>query len=370
MHDAMRRPTRQRTACLLTPDRLAPSDPRLTVIGAFNPGAIEHDGAIWMLVRVAETAAESRPGHTPLPRWEGGDVVIDWAANDALDPIDARVVRLKRTGMKRLTFTSHLRAVRMDDPFHVDDAALADAARLYPFSEYETFGVEDPRITRLADACYITYVAVSPHGAATALMRTRDFGHFERLGLIFPPENKDVVLFPGHVDGQYAALHRPNPNTLFHPPEMWLAYSDDLRHWGGHAALHGIGEDQPWSAGRVGAGCPPIATEHGWLELYHANTKTPDSRSAQVGAYVGALALLDHHAPSRVIAQSEAPVMVAEADFETQGFVPNVVFPTAMIERGDHYLVYYGAADAATGVTAFDKTDLLHTLTPIANEHA
>jgi predicted GH43/DUF377 family glycosyl hydrolase len=51
--------------------------------------------------------------------------------------------------------------------------------------------------------------------------------------------------------------------------------------------------------------------------------------------------------------------MVPELDFETRGFVDNVVFPTAVVERGEQYLCYYGAADENVGVCAWKKQDLL-----------
>ena len=36
-----------------------------------------------------------------------------------------------------------------------------------------------------------------------------DFRTFERHGVVFCPENKDVVLFPETISGAFAALHRP-----------------------------------------------------------------------------------------------------------------------------------------------------------------
>ena len=100
--------------------------------------------------------------------------------------------------------------------------------RFLPDSEMEEFGVEDPRITALGGRYYFTYVAVSRHGAATALASTTDFRQFERHGIIFCPENKDVVLFPEQVGGEFVALHRPNAATPFCRPEMWVARSPDL----------------------------------------------------------------------------------------------------------------------------------------------
>ena len=50
------------------------------------------------------------------------------------------------------------------------------------------------------------------------------------------------------------------------------------------------------------------------------------------------------------------------ADFERSGFVDNVVFPTAMVERDDTLSVYYGAADTYTGVVEFSRKELLAAL--------
>lgn len=36
-----------------------------------------------------------------------------------------------------------------------------------------------------------------------------DFEHFERYGMIMPPEDKDAALFPRRIGGQWALIHRP-----------------------------------------------------------------------------------------------------------------------------------------------------------------
>src|SRR5439155_20611952 len=110
--------------------------------------------------------------------------------------------------------------------------------RFPPGTPLEEFGVEDARITWLDGRYRITYVAVSRHGAATALASTADFLTFERHGIVFCPENKDVVLFPERIDDEYGALPRPNPATPFCRPGMWVARSTDLIHWGRHDVLH------------------------------------------------------------------------------------------------------------------------------------
>src|SRR5947209_19886736 len=92
--------------CLLHPDDLKPSQDDLEVIGTFNPGAIDTERGIILLVRVAEQAAERRPGQTGMPRWhvESKRVVIDWEKHHELTPVDIRVVRQKRHDVVRLTF--------------------------------------------------------------------------------------------------------------------------------------------------------------------------------------------------------------------------------------------------------------------------
>ena len=313
------------------------------VVGAFNPGAAVIDGAVVLLVRVAERPAQQRPGHVGLPRWDlQRGPTVDWVPEEEVEPVDPRVVRLKRTGTVRLTFTSHLRVVFCRGAAHVERLGAVFA----PAEPFETYGVEDARITWLEDRYWFTYVAVSPHGAATALASTTDFQSFRRHGIIFPPENKDVVLFPERIGGKYWALHRPNGATPFTAPQMWVASSQDLVHWGEHRPVQ-VAEDD-WSSGRVGGGCPPVRVGDRWLELYHGNQR-PES-PGEVGRYVGAAMWLDGQQPWRVVRHENQPWLEPSEPFERRGLVPDVVFPTGMVRIGQRVLVYYGAADSSTAV--------------------
>jgi predicted GH43/DUF377 family glycosyl hydrolase len=58
------------------------------------------------------------------------------------------------------------------------------------------------------------------------------------------------------------------------------------------------------------------------------------------------LAILDLERPSRVLYRTPAPILEPEAEYERNGLVANVVFPTAAALHTDGSLnVYYGAAD-------------------------
>ncbi|MDB6113776.1 MAG: putative glycosylase [Lacunisphaera sp.] len=345
--------TRQFTHCLIRPDDVPPSQSDVTVVGVFNPGVADLGREVVLLARVAEGPAEKRAGWIALPRWDIGvdRIVFDWVREEEVVREDNRSVRFKDSGIIRLTFASHLCIARSADGKRIDSL---DPARFRPAGALEEYGIEDPRITRIADTFYITYVAISRHGPATTLVSTRDFLAFERHGVVFCPDNKDVVLFPEKIGGNYCAIHRPSLSGALTRPEMWLASSNDLKYWGAHEPLWGGSE--AWETGRVGAGAPPIRTRAGWLELYHGNDRRHGEN--RVGAYTGSLLLLDANELTKVRGKSGV-IFAPELDFERQGFVPDVVFPTGIVERGDLALVYYGAADTVTAVTAFRRDDLL-----------
>ena len=105
---------------------------------------------------------------------------------------------------------------------------------------------------------------------------------------------------------------------------------------------------------------PPIAVQEGWLEIYHGSRRA--ARAGEVGAYSAGALLLDRDNPARILRRSHEPIMQPTADFERSGFVSNVVFPTALIDRGETLHVYYGAADTFTGMVEFSRKELLAAL--------
>jgi predicted GH43/DUF377 family glycosyl hydrolase len=361
-------PQRILTRLLVSPGDVQPQFDGFEVIGTFNPAAIEFDGGVALLIRVVEQPVEKRSGFIALPYWDHqrGEIAIDWRPLDEITPVDPRIVCLKPSGCPRLTFISWLQVAFSRDGLSIDRFG----ASVLPETRYETFGVEDPRLARFGDRYYFTYVAVSRHGISTALASTKDFQSFERHGIIFCPENKDVILFPEQIDGEYVAFHRPNPNAHFAAPEIWLARSPDLVRWGCHERL--LGNEAGWATVKVGGGTPPIRTPQGWLSLYHGHiapkidsslasrgVPAPGAPANDIGEYAAATLLQAFDDPSQILGMSRHPVMRAEADFERTGYLPNIVFPTAMLSRGDDVDVYYGAADTATGVTRYSIEELL-----------
>ncbi len=341
---------------LLQPSDIQPTQSGQEVIGVFNPAVSLVGDQLVVIARIAERPAEKRPGWTPLPYWsKSGLAEVDWVRDEDLHATDARVVVQKSSGHLRLTSVSHFQLLRQSTP---GSGAWELIDRLLPEGCSEEYGIEDPRITKIGGTYWITYVAVSRAGAATALMSSADLVTFQRHGIIFPSENKDVVLFPERIAGEYVALHRPNPNSHFSSPQIWLARSPDLIHWGQHQPL--ISGSQAWEGDRIGSGTPPILTDQGWLTLYHGSATS--NIAGIVGCYAAGALLLDRDDPSRVIGRSSEPIMLPTADYEVDGFVPNVVFPTAMLDVGEDVQVFYGAADTCVAMARFSKRSVLDSL--------
>jgi predicted GH43/DUF377 family glycosyl hydrolase len=212
-----------------------------------------------------------------------------------------------------------------------------------PEQDYEAFGVEDPRITEIDGVFYMFYTAYSMHGVRIALARSTNLIAWERMGIVIPDEdNKDAALFPGKIGGRFVMFHR-------RPPDIWIAYSDDLLHWTDHQIAM---RPRPgmWDSVRVGAGGPPVKTEAGWLSFYHGYNE--DRR------YCLGLALHNLDDPVDVIKRQDEPVLIPRGPYEEWGDVPNVVFTCGGIETGDAYLIYYGGGDHVMCIASASKTDV------------
>jgi predicted GH43/DUF377 family glycosyl hydrolase len=96
------------------------------------------------------------------------------------------------------------------------------------------------------------------------------------------------------------------------------------------------------------------------LEIYHGSRRA--ACVGEVGAYSAGALLLDRNNPARIVRRSREPIMQPKADFERSGFVANVVFPTALVERGDMLQMYYGASDTFVGRVEFSREELLAAL--------
>lgn len=249
------------------------------------------------------------------------------------------------------TYISTLGLASSDDGYNFkrfDDPVMK------PEADFEKYGVEDPRITLLEEKYYIAYTAVRtpvPKGDVDyhiGIASTTDFKTFERHGTVINEHrDKDGALFPEKINDRYAILHRAPE------PDMWIAYSEDLKTWTDHKKLFRP-IPNTWQDFKVGAGAPPIKTDEGWLEFYHGVDKDLH--------YSLGVMLLDLEDPSKIVSILEEPILKPEEEYERIGDVPNVCFTCGVVEKDQKFFVYYGGADKVIAVATIDRKKVLQAL--------
>jgi predicted GH43/DUF377 family glycosyl hydrolase len=359
-------PKRLANKRLVGPEDFEPTSDEFRIIGAFNPGAVRFGDDIILLVRVVQAVNDAiDSGWLRSPR----SLVVDGEVHYEIDRLeiagrdgaaDHRKPQLV-SGHRRLAFVSHIELVRLAaDGYTIKE--IVRSPQLFGRTDYEEYGVEDPRITEVDGRFYITYVSVSDAmGVATSLMSTTDFVNFERHGVIFPCENKDVVLFPERIGGRVHCHHRPVGAINIRKLAITAGSSPDLIDWGRHHRVLGC-EATGWRSSRIGAGTPPIKTEAGWLSIIHGVEKLGDDA---VGTYTAGAMLNPLDNPSRVLAVSQKAFFKSENDYEIDGYVKNVVFPTGAVrdlEDPDRLHVYYGCADSVVAVATYSIEAILKSL--------
>jgi len=226
--------------------------------------------------------------------------------------------------------------------FECDEPEIADFVYGY-----------DPRVVWIEDRYYVTWCNCY-HGPTIGVGWTKDFETFHQYENAFLPFNRNGVLFPRRIDGNFAMLSRPSDNG--HTPfgEIFYSESPDLTYWGKHRHVMAPVENS-WQATKIGGGPVPIETSEGWLLIYHGVLT-----SCNGFVYSASVALLDLEKPWKVIARAKPYAISPQTLYECVGDVPNVVFPCAALCDADtgRLAIYYGAADTVTGL-AFAYVDEL-----------
>jgi len=202
----------------------------------------------------------------------------------------------------------------------------------------------DPRVVWIEDRYYVTWCN-GYHGPTIGVAYTEDFETFHQLENAFLPFNRNGVLFPRKIGGNFAMVSRPSDNG--HTPfgDIFYSESPDMTYWGKHR--HVMGTTVGWQSTKIGAGPIPIETSEGWLMIYHGVLTSCNGFVYSVGA-----ALLDIDQPWKVMARTSPYILSPQTYYECVGDVPNVAFPcAALVDSATGRLaLYYGGADTVTAV--------------------
>ncbi len=212
----------------------------------------------------------------------------------------------------------------------------------------------DPRLVEVEGVYYIMWCQ-DFYGASIGMAKTTDFKTFTRLENPFIPYNRNAVLFPRRINGNYMLLSRPSDGG--HTPfgEIFLSQSPDMVYWGKHRRVMSSGSKW-WESVKIGAGAAPIETTEGWLLFYHGVSSTCNGLVYSMGG-----AILDIDNPSIVKYRSETYLLTPEEDYEINGFVPNVAFPCATIHDAEtgRIAIYYGCADTYVGLSFTEVNEVV-----------
>jgi predicted GH43/DUF377 family glycosyl hydrolase len=207
---------------------------------------------------------------------------------------------------------------------------------IFPITHAQSKGLEDLRLVRFEhdDGSFEwlgTYTAYNGSVIQSELMRTRDFRAFDLVPMTgSAARNKGMALFPRKVGGRYMMIGRQDGENLF------LIASDEVTHWDEGELL--LKPEYPWELVQIGNCGPPIELDEGWLLLTHG---VGAMRKYSIGAV-----LLDKDDPSKVLGRTPEPVLAA-ADEDREGYVPNVVYTCGALLQGDNLFIPYGVADSS-----------------------
>lgn len=279
-------------------------------------------------------------------------------------------------------FRSTIGYARLDGPTNIVERW--DKPFMKRERQFEKRGVEDPRVTKIGDTFYMTYVAHDGKNAVTAYAQSKNILKLKKEGIITPLETygevgnilrsqnlkdryflfeayyedlsgedvllwaKDTILFPRKINNQYAMLIRILPDIQLiyfdnfeqlRSKAFWRKYIEELDN-------HVVLENRYWYESRnVGGGATPIEIPEGWLVIYHSVEERNSGR-----IYHASAALLDKKDPTKVIARLSRPLFSPDQEWEIKGDVDNVVFPTGTSQFGEDLYIYYGAADRVIAV--------------------
>ncbi len=267
---------------------------------------------------------------------------------------------------------------------------------MVPQHDYESHGMEDPRIVKIEDLYYLTYTAYDGINALGALALSSDLMIWKKKGIMVPQftyeefnlllENqvavndkyarynnqhqlqihsekevllwdKNLIFFPRKINGKFYFLHRIKPDIQILvgidkledlTEEFWKNYFQDFRDKVVLSAKY------DHESSYIGGGCPPIETPDGWLIIYHG---VQDSIKGYI--YSACAALLDLENPNIEVARLPYPLFEPEKVWEINGEVNNVCFPTGTALFDNELYIYYGAADERIAFASVNLPALL-----------
>lgn len=249
---------------------------------------------------------------------------------------------------------------------------------IVPEYDWEKFGCEDPRVTKLDDTYYIFYTALSawPPNADSirvAVAVTKDLEKVEEKHIVTPFNAKAMAMFPERINGKIAVVltvHTDKP-----PAKICVAYLDSPEQLWDESFWNDWYKDNNWEQWEIPVahtekdhlevGAAPVKTDDGWILVFsYIQNYFGEGRIFRIDA-----ALLDLENPQKLNGQSLDPILVPQEQYEIYGMVPNIIFPSGALLDNGQFHIFYSACDTTVCRATVTLTDLVDELRhhPVVN---
>jgi predicted GH43/DUF377 family glycosyl hydrolase len=223
---------------------------------------------------------------------------------------------------------------------------------IVPKYEWERFGCEDPRVTKIGGKYYVFYTALGTwppraDGIRVGLAISKDLKSVEKKHLVTPFNAKAMSLFPSKINGYYWGILTVNTDK---PPASvcLIPFKKISDVWNHEYWMRWYSNYQKYAlplkrrpVDHVESGPQPLRTRYGWLVFY---SYIKDYFAGRPLFTVEAV-LLDLRNPLKIIGKIQYPLLTPVEYYERIGVVPDVVFPSGALIKDDTIYLYYGGAD-------------------------
>lgn len=239
---------------------------------------------------------------------------------------------------------------------------------IYPELEWEKYGCEDPRVTKIDDRYLLFYTALAKYppdfnSIRVGVALSRDLESVQQKYLVTPFNAKAMTMFPEKINNLYTVILTVNTDN----PPTYVAFAQfekletlwDMNFWNEwykDLDRYKISLKRVDSDG-VEVGAPPIKTKYGWLIVYSYIKHYFSSRIKREFRIESLL--LDQNNPQKIVGRINQPQLVPQEAYEKSGIISDVVFPSGALIDGQKIKIYYGGADTVCAVAEADLSDYM-----------
>jgi len=226
---------------------------------------------------------------------------------------------------------------------------------LIPENDFDRGGCEDPRVVKIGESYYLTYVGNSLryHVSNICIAYSKDLIHWKKLGSVLTPQPgrwnsgqlKAGVIVPERINGKFVMyfMGEERPWTT----AIGIAFSNDLTNW-----FEPI--DRPVLTTRPGyfdsrgvePGPTPILSEEGIFLIYNGWGADCIYKPAGV--------LFSRKDPTTILWRSDEPLLKLKRDYGTDYGEGNHCVAEGLVKKGRRWFLYYGAADRFVCLATYD----------------